>query len=291
MNQNIHSDPLDNMLQQWGDERAADTEHLDNLQERIVLALGNEELASTDSVANGPVDFRTLPGTRRASVAGFLVGVTLTALLAFVWITQLADQGDHKPRITRAPQIDMPAYARLNEDELRSRIVLLSEMKDLFGDRLNWLAETEARIEVGLSDRRTLNDESVTGVDAVQLAVRVVVEKRASADSDWQLALCVDVMSRSEEVVEIAPATGDGTSMTFWVYALPDGMVAMDSELSFSNNDATRTETSSSGTGAFHAAFSHVQQDRLPSEELLTGSDGVEYRVFQTVAVLDKKVG
>lgn len=305
MNQNIPGDPLDELLHQWADGRTASSERLDNLQERIVLALDNEDCSSTESFAARPEQVPTFSsqpvGTRRASLIGFLVGVTLTALVAMIWVTQQTGQKAPQPQLADGIQTATPEYARLNDDQLHSQRVLLAEMKSLFGDRLTWLAETDSRIEFGLSDRQDSNVDSTSEDAAEQLAVRVVVEKRASADSDWQLAWSVDVMSRSEEFVELAPATGDGTSMTLWAYALPDGMVAVDSELSFSDHDGgdddddedggDKAITSVSEGGAFRAAFSHIQQDRLPSEELLIGSDGVEYRVFQTVAVLDKKVG
>jgi hypothetical protein len=96
------------------------------------------------------------------------------------------------------------------------------------------------------------------------------------------------VISQSEEVVELAAKDDDQSTMTMWAYVLPDGMVAIDSELSFSENSKSDTTEK---VAPFRAAFSSVQKDRQSSEELLNGANGVEYRVFQTVAVLNKKVG
>jgi hypothetical protein len=163
-------------------------------------------------------------------------------------------------------------------------------MKELFGDQLTWLAETDERIEVGLSDRQNASVPSALASDEVPLAVRVVVEKRAAAGNDWEIAWAVDVVSKSEEVVDLASATDDGTSMRLWAYAMPDGMFAVDSELSFSSGEGGGETTLPGSPETFHATFSNVQEDRQPSEELLTGADGVEYRVLQTVAVLNKKV-
>jgi hypothetical protein len=310
MNQNIPSGPLDNMLQQWADERATNSEHLDNLQHRIVMALVADKAAAgsamTESieVANRPTNRSSVSqpmfpatfhsqsaNTKRASVAGFLVGVTLSALFAFVWFAQSAGVEESPPLLADGARPVLPDYALLNDEQLRSRSVLHSEMKELFGDQLTWLAETHKRIEVGLSDRRVASGTPASGYAGVPLAMRVVVEKRASANHDWEPAWTVDVVSKSEELVELAPAIGDGTSMRLWAYAMPDGMFAVDSELAFSDDDADRTETPSTRAITFHAAFSNIQQDRLPTEELLTGSDGIEYRVLQTVAALNKKVG
>ena len=127
--------------------------------------------------------------------------------------------------------------------------------------------------------------------DEVSLAVRVVVERRAATGNGWEIAWAVDVVSNSEEVVDLTPATDAGTSVRLWAYAMPDGMFAVDSELLFSSDEAS-SETSLPGRAeTFHAAFSNVQEDRQPSEEFWTSAGGVEYRVLQTVAVLNKKVG
>jgi hypothetical protein len=311
MNENLPCDSLDNLLRDWADERAVSSENLDNLQGRIVLALVADEATTIESAATASIEVADRPtngtsvshpefpatfhsqsvSTKRASVTGFLVGATLSALVAFVWFAQSAGVEDSPSSLAGGAQSALPDYAQLNDDQLRGQTVLLSEMKELFGDQLTWLAETDERIEVGLSDRQNTGGDSTSGDTAVPLAMRVVVEKRASATHAWELAWTVDVVSKSEEVVDLAPETADGTSMRLWAYAMPDGMFAVDSELAFSNNELSGATESPARGEIFRAAFSNVQHDRLPSEELLTGSDGLEYRVLQTVAVLDKKVG
>ena len=287
MNENPPSDPLDNMLQHWADERAASSEHLDNLQDRIVGAIG-DDISSIDqhvatsriAVTSSAISQSEPPYTRRpisqrrASLVGTLISVTLLALVAFTWSAQMRS--------------GIPDYARLNESQLTERMIVLSEMKDVFGNQFNWVAETDSRIEVGLRDESPTNGQSLTPGDALEIVVRVVVEERSSSRDQWRRTWSADVISQSEEVVELAAKDDDQSTMTMWAYVLPDGMVAIDSELSFSENgraDATAK------AAPFRAAFSNVQKDRQPSEELLTGANGVEYRVFQTVAVLNKKVG
>jgi len=287
MNENLPSDPLDNMLQHWADERVASSEHLDNLQDRIVEAIGDEISSSdrtvatsriqvaTSSVSQPEPPYRRRPiSQRRVSLVSRLVGVTLLALVTFIWSAQI--------------RTGIPDYARLNEGQLSERMIVLSEMKDVFGDQFNWLAETDSRIEVGLRDESSTNDRSLTPGGALEIAVRVVVEERSSSRDQWRRAWAADVISQSEEVVELAAKDDDQSTMMMWAYVLPDGMIAIDSELSFSEiGKAGTTEKAA----PFRAAFSNVQKDRQPSEELLTGDNGVEYRVFQTVAVLNKKVG
>jgi hypothetical protein len=311
MNEHLPSDPLDNMLQQWADERAASSEDIDNLQHRIVLSLVADKSATSkfartaivevaDRSTNGtsvspfefPANFHSSSvSTQRASVTSFLVGSTLSAIVAFVWFAQSAGVVDSPSPLAGGGQPALPDYAQLNDDQLRDRTMLLSEMKKLFGEQLKWLAETDRSVAFGLSDRGKASGDATSENSAVPLAVRVVVEKRAAASNDWELAWAVDVVSQSEEVVDLSPATGQGTSMRLWAYVLPDGMFAVDSELAFSNGDLSEVTGSAAPGNTFRATFSNVLHDRLPSTELLTGSDGAEYRVLQTVAVLDKKVG
>ena len=302
MSETLPSDPLDNMLQQWADERAASSEYLDNLQDRIVSAIHANSSAVERTVAE-PTAFAKSPtkqlayqrrpvSLRRASLVGRLIGATLLALIAFLWSAQLIDIGVGRLQIADAMQPEFPDYAQLDDGQLDDRMIVLSEMRDVFGNQLNWLAETDSRIEVGLSgDHRLTTEAMLSRNDIVEIAVRVVVEERTSSESEWRRTWSADVISQNEEVVELEAKHDDRAAMTMWAYVLPDGMVAIDSELSFSSDHAGG-ETTLPGKGeTFHAAFSNVQKDRQPSEELLTGEGGVEYRVLHTVAVLNKKVG
>ena len=215
MNENLPSDPLDNMLQHWADERAASSEDIDNLQLRIVMALVADNATTTKSArtavvavvdrpTNGssgsPVEFpanfhSSSVSTKRASVTSFLVGATLSAIVAFVWFAQSAGVVDSPSPLAGGDQPALPDYAQLNDDQLRDRTMLLSEMKKLFGERLKWLAETDKSVAFGLSDRGKASGDATSENSAVPLAVRVVVEKRTAAGNDWELAWAVDVVS------------------------------------------------------------------------------------------------
>ncbi|MFT5327604.1 MAG: hypothetical protein ACI8P0_005496, partial [Planctomycetaceae bacterium] len=59
MNENLPSDPLDNLLQDWAEERTVSSEHLDKLQDRIVKAIGDENLSSDRTVATSRRQFAT----------------------------------------------------------------------------------------------------------------------------------------------------------------------------------------------------------------------------------------
>ena len=300
MNQNPLDDSLDNILRQWADEREVGPEHLDNLQDRILSAIHDEPTSAEQRAAGcGSTSTVSLPAKtfvyqrrpvslRRVSLVGRLIGATLLALVAFIWSAQSIDVGGRRLQIVEATRPKFPDYAQLDDDQLDDRMIVLSGMKDVFGDQLTWLAETDSRFEVGLSGNPQTTETSLAHNDIVEIAVRVVVEDRTSPESGWRRAWSVDVISQNEEVVKLAAKYDDSTTMTVWAYVLPDGMVAIDSELEFSSGSTT---ASSATNIPFHAVFSNVQKDRQPSEELLTGVDGVEYRILRTVAVLNKKVG
>jgi hypothetical protein len=305
MNQNLQDDSLDNLLNQWADERSADSSAIENLQKRISLAIGDdkarqirvEQSVSLHEPVEAPMPLAELQQARfgpqpvwplRAKLVNRLVGATLLAAVAFIWTTNLLDGSRQWLQVAEVDQPRFPDYAQLTDDEISKRAIVLSEMKDVFGDQLNWLAETDSRFEVGLSEDSLASGLPLTQNEAAEIAVRVVVEERSSPDSTWQRTWAADVISQSEEVVELAAKNDDQTTMTMWAYVLPDGMVAIDSELSFPGDHSAMI---GSQDAKFRAAFSNVQQDRRPSEEFLTGANGMEYRVFQTVAVLNKKVG
>lgn len=314
MSEQTPMDPLDRLLSQWIDQRAVRRDRLDDLQDRIVRALvedrdqaataSSDPMASTKSLAPvatvdsmlPTVSSVTLPAravnTKRARLTGFLVGVTLMAMVAFVWLAQSVPVKRSHPWLVEKAQAAFPDYARLNDDQIQRRTVLHSEMKELFGQQLAWLAETDERVEVGLSDRPpATSDESRWGDAAIPLFVRVVIEKRAASQKDWELAWTVDVVSQSEELIELAPEVSNGTSMRLWAYALPDGVFAVESELVFSNEGTSRPVMNSEEVEIFRSESFNIQQNRIPSAMLLTGSDGVQYRVLQTVAGLKSRVG
>ncbi len=288
MSDKISHEPLDDMLQQWAAERAASPEHLDKLHDRILSAM-HDEPTSTVSLPTATSAYPCRPiSLRRVSLVGRLIGATLLALVAFIWSAQSIDVGGRRLQTAEATQPKFPDYAQLDDDQLDDRMIVLSGMKDVFGDQLTWLAETDSRFEFGLSGNPQATETSLAHNDVVEIAVRVVVEDRTSPESGWRRAWSADVISQNEEVVKLAAKHDDRTTMTLWAYVLPDGMVAIDSELEFSPGSTTASPTTNM---PFHAAFSNVQKDRQPSEELLTGADGVEYRILRTVSVLNKKVG
>jgi hypothetical protein len=286
MTTNHDDERLDAFLSQWADQSAS-PDGLDDLHDRIVMAAVETGWGETETGgrmvqrSNGsddPVGVIYPRGfhMRRSWTIGLTVSSAVMVLVAmtFYWLTlQNLPDGGPGWEVADVP----PDYAWLREDQIQNKAVLLAEMEDVFDRQLAWLAETGDRIEFGL-DRSAAGETEQLPSDATRLAVRVVVERRPQGSTDWQLAWAVDVVSRSEEVVRVAPRGADGNELRLWTYQLPDGLIAIDSELHLAGRDQ------------FHATTSGLQQDRQPVQVLTTRDKGTEYRIFQTVAVLDGKV-
>ena len=283
MNVNHDDKQLDALLGQWADQSASPG-GLDDLHARIVSEL--LESPSDETQLNGHATQLVGSAARHAMAgyshrrgwrpdrwaAGFAVGSAMMLLISVgVFWFAVQDQSS-------VPSVDLPPdYAWLRDEQIQNKEVLLTEMENMFDSQLAWLAETGDRVEFGL-DRSSGGDVEQLPSDATRLAVRVVVERRPQGSEDWQLAWALDVVSRSEEIVRVAPRDADGNELRLWTYQLPDGLIAIDSDLQLAGRDQ------------FQATTSGIQQDRQPVQILTTRDKGTEYRVFQTVAVLDGKV-
>ena len=255
---------LDEMLGQWAEQTSA-PERVADLQQRILEAA--DEAVSHTPKLNGRRSDLAAPdrqGTERrtAWASGFAVGAVAMLLLSvgawFLMMTSDDGAGRDLP----------PEYAWLGDEQVRNKQQLLSEMDAMFDGQLAWLAESGDRVEFGLSDE----GRASTANSNQHLAVRVVVQRRQSDRDDWQVAWALDVVSRSEEFVRVPPRDASGGELKLWTYRLPNGLIAVDSELEMSGLQATT---------------SGLQEEGRPVQVFTSDDNGTEYRVFQTVAVLD----
>jgi hypothetical protein len=169
-----------------------------------------------------------------------------------------------------------PEYAWLQHDQIQNKTLVLQEMERLFDRQFLWLAENGNRVELGLADADTGRSRVADGGE--HLAIRIVVQRRQPGSADWKLAWTMDFVSRSEETISVLPKDGNGTELQLWAYRLPDGAIAVETDLHLS------------GANVLHAQCSGVQQNGRPVNVSSVRSEDAEYRVFQTVAVLEGKV-
>lgn len=263
-----HPDDLDRLLQAWSARQETSPQHLAALYARVVAQLTQESAPNVSPKSTAPGG-RT--GWLRPSYAWLVAAVALVLLVAasVVWF------GPRRPH--RAPEVansprDLPADDLwLREDQLRNKARLLAEMEALFDGQLQWLAETNDRVELGLTK------DSTAASDQPALVARVVVQRRTGADSVWAVVWAADVVALNEQRVDLRPLNGANAATLFlWVYRLPDGMIFVDSRLGLAGSETIRFSSS------------NLLVDNRPTEVATLQADGAEYRVFQTVAALGR---
>lgn len=279
MNTEHEDRQLDKLLQQWATKStSASAGRLANLNDRIVASLtesvepsvlAKQQHDQTAPTQGHPV-FQYRPANQGRWASGFVVGVVVTTLLSAGLVLLQSNRSVVLP-VSDGP----PEYAWLHKDQLQNKAVLLSEMEALFDRPLTWLAETDDRITFSLTEQ---SNQSTTVRDEDRLAVRVVVERRTAGSGDWQPAWAMDVVSCSEEMISLNPQGTEGHQLRLWMYRLPDGMVAVDSEFQLP------------GTESVLAAASELHSNDRPVQVFTSHNNGTEFRVFQSVAVLNRKV-
>ena len=271
MNSYIDDEKLDALLDQWADQ-CTSSERLVNLQKRIVSSLQETKFVATADVASPESRRNTQHRVARNQWASrFAVGTVIAMLLTMGFM--LPKWG--RPVLSTISEA-APEYAWLQAEQIQNKSVLLAEMESLFDQQLAWIAETDNRLEFGLD--RSLSDHADRSQDPERLAVRVIVEQRQQGSTVWQLAWTMDVVSRNEELVRLTPSKANGHELQLWTYRLPDGAIAVESEFQLAGKNSFRTR----------ASILHLNTEPM---KLVTAPDnGTEYRVFQTVAVLDGKV-
>ncbi|MBI1311018.1 hypothetical protein GC176_06895 [bacterium] len=267
MNSRHDDDRLDELLSDWAGQSVF-SERLEILQQRILLSAAEARSVDSNDVKTASQPVRE-PGRWSA---GFAVGVAATLLVSLCVFLAVEQRQLSIVATTDVP----PEFTWLRGEQLQSKTLLLSELESLFDGQLVWLAESGDRVELGL-------DESAARIghpgEANPLAIRVVVVRRERGRADWQVAWAMDVTSPAEEQVRVTPRDANGDELRLWAYELPDGLIAVDCDVQLG------------GDHAFRSATTTLCKDGQPQEVAAVSQNGVEYRVFQTVARLDREVG
>ena len=109
---------------------------------------------------------------------------------------------------------------------------------------------------------------------AQRLAVRTVVVARERNQKNWRTVWSSDVLTRTEEYVEIAPEPGAAGGLEMWVHRLPDGRYVVDAEIDWPEARLPR------------AYETRVLSVGKPERILTQTAEGHEYRVYQSIEPL-----
>jgi hypothetical protein len=241
---NEQPEKVDELLAAWSQHHAPSALQLANLQARILA----ESAASSGKVARPARGWRLSRQVLPFAAALVCCALAVTLVLQF---------GGERPAPSAAP----PAASQLPLEHLQT---LLSEMDRLFDERLAWVAETNETIALGLDEKSFARGPHVV--------VRVVVLKRSPDANSWQPVWTGDVVSRSEERVQIRSAS-DASRLSLWTHVLPDGAVAVDTELGLESNGPVWNSST-------------VQQSLVPLQVLSARAQGGEFQIWQTAALL-----
>lgn len=256
---NLELNKLDDLLRDWSAEARPDADHLSALQRQIL----DEWDVEKQVVKPAPVVSGAGRSPRSFLAVGIAIGTLATVFVGMIWYATVYD---HQPDVIgKARELPPPEFAWLSDDQLSDKKILRDEMLTMFDQRFGWIAETGENLEIGL-DGRVGTDDTPT------VAVRVIVEQRNVMHDEWKTVWAVDVVALSEERVDITPQSWDFTGFRLWTYALPDGMVSLDTELDMKGHPLVATEK--------------LQRDGKPEVIYQTRSGLEEIRVLQAAAVL-----
>jgi len=265
---------LDGLLQRWAESRAPTDEQLAELRERVSSTVGTAAF----------VDIRPMPRPHKGHaieghaiagrVAWFCLGAAAAVFVACLLWPEPQAVSPGAVHVPREQENGIPEFATMKRDELRARAVLLEEMENLFPGQLRWVAESGDKVSVGL-----LSEAMPAVRKTAPVAIRMVVVSRKTSRRDWTPVWMVDIVSRGEEVVALTPESSGAGELLLWTYPMSDKMVAVDGSIALPDPKPV------------HSSFSGIQEEGTTKAVLSVQADDVEYRVFQTVTVMDGKVG
>jgi hypothetical protein len=244
-------DHVDAVLRDWRRRQdvAADAA---GLARRVAAAI------QADATLASPV-VRVRPRSQwRERAAWFAAGIAAAVAAVVVLRPGARDDG----------AADWPPSVRFGADQLAGKAALVAGLEETFSGRLAWVAEHDRRVDVGLTP-----DETRDGSRPV--AVRIVVVSRRVGDAAWTPVWQSDVVTRDEQVVDVAAGPGGTGRLRLWTHALPDGAIAVDGDLALADSDLP-----------LRASYGGVQRPGEPRRVTGASDGGVEWQVIQTVVPL-----
>jgi len=261
---------LDDLLAQWAERRGPDD---DRLAATILASLAessHESGARPGETEAGPVPSRAGWGFRLALAAAAVLALGVS-LAWWLWTEPARTARDQLIALAAEP-------AALRPWQSVARGELFVEVGRHFDGQLAWLAESADQVRIGL---RTESGGTPTAArpDVPAVAVRLVVLRRDESSPHWSHVWSLDLVAQGEEVVSLPSGLGGCPELTLWTHVLPDGMIAVDADFALGDRAPLRSVQSG------------VYRSGVPALVCSKHHHGAEYRVFQTAAVLPRRIG
>lgn len=256
-------DHLDKLLEQWAAQHATDEGHARVLAERIVDELSRDGSPNLNVTAARPG--RTVP-PRKYLYPALAASVALMIFAGALFVRY----GGRPPTVL--PGDDTAARAAIvPPSDIEAGGRLFREMGDLFSDELRWVAESDSKVRLGIHQ---VSGGRIAG--AAPLLIRVLVLQRGRGETSWRTLLATDVLTRSQELVEVAADPTADNRLALWTHVLPDGKVAVDSNIRL--------------TSPIRACVNatNILSPGKPARLFSLQTEDAEYHIFQVVIPLPK---
>ena len=247
------SEIVDKLIKQWAERRAPDAVQEQALEDRIVA-----EVRRMHRLRLSAVPARAFPSLLASRLTWAVLGavVALGAGAIFIHV--------------RTPGIPPPngsELAGMSQAGARTVQRLFEETNRLFDDQLRWVTQSDGgNLELGLA---VAGERAAAGRQPV--AVRVTIVSRPSNRDAWKRVWQADVLTWTEEAVELKPDLASGNKLALWVFPVGNGNMALDSRFDMKMPLQISSQASA------------IVREGQPLKTLTVREGEAEYCVFQTV--------
>lgn len=168
---------------------------------------------------------------------------------------------------------ELPLTA-MSEQCLENGARLFDELDSVFDRRLDWVYETDGKIQMGVNPELT----TYSSLSEQPMLVRLAVLRRLD-DGGWDHCFKADIMMRGEQFAEIVPDGYPETRLHLWLAPASEGRVAIDTAFFMENDEKLVSQIK----GVVH-------EGKLLEMHPVVNDDS-NYRVFQIIQRLDNPVG
>jgi hypothetical protein len=255
-------DKLNKLLQGWVERQKPDETKLRLLTENICQEVRRSERESSRKIFKPKgIPFFWL----RVSYAS--LGVVAACLLMIILQKQLFVPVSvaHEPAMEPGQLTKMAA---ISKKDIGNNLKVLREVNNVFPKDLRWVQTSSAEMNLGIVSQP---GEGKISSDCVM--VRLVIFKREAREM-WQKIWTTEVTAALEEFVQVPLDGKSDNSISFWAHLLPDGLIAIESDIRLK----LPVELSTS--------FSGVLKPGIPQKVLSLNTGDVEYCIFEAASYI-----
>ncbi len=251
-------DPLNQLLKSWAERSQSGGADLEALGVRIRESLPPVSASAPAPAETGAVFHPVRHRLAAAAVLAILLGAGALLL-----------RGPREAGFPMAVENGAEEQARMTAEQVGARRILLEETETLFADHLRWVQLDDGGMHLELSETTVRLEEH-----RASLVVRTVMLLRKENQTDWETVWSSDILTRAEEYIEVAAATGCSGGIELWVHLLPDGRYAVDSQLQCPNE------------GVALPSETRILSAGRPERIMTRSAGGQEFRIYQSVEPL-----